>query len=237
MTIASQTQLIDELTEKAVAALTAKKHFKAEEFAHKAMLLARDDDDFGRMAIVVPTLRDARLCRLAAAMKIGTITIMDEPFEDDFKLKPGCYLLQPPLVGAHARRLRLMAVTDKVNAVVQCREPVIQLGLVPFVALGVGATVRTKMRKPADLDNPDLEWYATAMEALGEAAAELDPALSVTKTPGLRHRMYQPSGLVLRPGGPAYPLPGCQAPEVWLRVWFLGPEGGHILCRGCQAPE
>ncbi len=181
MSIASQTQMIDELTEKAVAALAAKKHFEAEDLAHKAIVLARDDSDFGRMAINVPTLRDARLSRLTAAMDVGTITIIDEPFEDDYKLKAGCYLVQPPLVGAHARRLRLMAVTQEVNAVVQCREPVIRLGLVPMVALGIGTTVRTKMRKPADLDDPGLEWYSTALEALGEAAAELDPALTVVK--------------------------------------------------------
>ncbi len=181
MTIASQTQMIDELTEKAVTALAAKKHFEAEEHAHKALILARDDSDYGRMATAVPTLREARLHRLAAAMDVGTITIIDEPFEDDFKLKAGCYLVQPPLVGAHARRIRQMTVTQEVNVVVQCREPVIRLGLVPMVALGTGTTVRTKMRKPADLDNPDIEWYATALEALGEAAAELDPALTVFK--------------------------------------------------------
>lgn len=181
MSIASQTRLIDELTVKAAAALAAKRHFEAEKLANKAMLLARDDDDFARMAVVVPVLRQARLARLAAAMEVGTITILDEPLEDDVVLEPGCYIVQPPLVGAHARRLRVAAVNREINAVVLCREPVIRLGLVPMVALGSGATVRTKMRKPADLDNPGLEWFATALEALGEAAAEFDPALTVEK--------------------------------------------------------
>lgn len=181
MSIASQTRVIDELTEKAAAALAAKRHFEAEKLANEAMLLARDDNDFARMAAVVPSLRHARLTRLAAAMDVGTITILDELFEDDAVIEPGCYLVQPPLVGAHARRLRLTAVNREINAVVLCREPVIRLGLVPMVALGSGATVRTKMRKPADLDNPGLEWFATALEALGEAAAEFDPALTVEK--------------------------------------------------------
>ena len=114
-------------------------------------------------------------------MKIGTLQVVDVPFEDDVTIEPGCYLLQPPLVGAHARRLRHLAVSREINAVVMCREPVIRMGLVPFVALGIGATVRTKMKLPADIEDPDLDWYVSAMEALGEAATELDPALSVEK--------------------------------------------------------
>ena len=31
------------------------------------------------------------------------------------------------------------------------------------------------------VEDPDLEWYATALEALGEAAAELDPAMNAQK--------------------------------------------------------
>ena len=181
MSIASQIRMIDELTEEAATALASKRHFKAEALAHKAMLLAHDDSDFKRMSLAIPTLRQARICRLDAAMKIGTLLVVDVPFEDDVTIEPGCYLIQPPLVGADARRLRLMAVSREINAVVLCREPVIRLGLVPFVALGSGATVRTKMKLPADIENPDLDWYASALEALGEAATELDPAMSVEK--------------------------------------------------------
>ncbi len=181
MSIVSQTRMIDELTEEAATALAAKHHFKAEALANKAMLLAHEDGDYERMALVIPTLREARVCRLDAAMSLGTLQVVDVPFEDDVTIEPGCYLLQPPLVGAHARRLRLLAVSREINAVVLCREPVIRMGLVPFVALGSGATVRTKMKLPADIEDPDLDWYATALEALGEAAIELDPALNVEK--------------------------------------------------------
>jgi hypothetical protein len=181
MTIASQTRLIDELTEEAATALAAKQHFKAEALAHKALFLAHEDGDFSRMALTLPTLREARLCRLTAALKVGTLLVVDVPFEDDVTIEPGCYLIQPPLVGAHARRLRLMAVSREINTVVLCREPVIRLGLVPFVALGTGATVRTKMKPPTDIEDPDLDWFQSALEALGEAAAELDPAMNVQK--------------------------------------------------------
>lgn len=181
MTIASQTRMIDELTQEAATAMAAKQPFKAEALAHKAMLLAHDDGDFKRMTQTIPTLREARLGRLEAALKVGTLMVVDVPFEDDVTIEPGCYLIQPPLVGAHARRLRLLAVSREINAVVLCREPVIRLGLVPFVALGFGATVRTKMKPPADIENPDLEWFEASLEALGEAAAELDPAMNVEK--------------------------------------------------------
>ena len=181
MSIASQARMIDELTEKAVAALAKKRFFKAESLAAKALDVARDDDDFHRMAAVIPTLQQARTGRLELAMDVGTITILDEPFDEDIKVKPGCYLVQPPLVGADARRLRYTALKQEIPALVMCREPVIRLGLVPFVALGSGATVRCKMRKPKDLEHPDLEWFATALEVLGEAAAEMDPAMNLHK--------------------------------------------------------
>ncbi len=181
MSIASQARIIDDLSEKAADALAAKRYFKAESHALKALDAARDDGDFHRMATVIPTLRQARTGRLELAMDVGSITILDEPFDEDVKIKPGCYLVQPPLVGADARRLRYTALKHEIPAMVLCREPVIRLGLVPFVALGSGATVRAKMRKPEDLEHPDLEWFATALEILGEAAAEMDPAMSLHK--------------------------------------------------------
>ncbi len=181
MSLASQTQTIDDLTGQAAQALADQRYFQAEDLAHKALMLARDDGDYQRMAVVVPTLALARAGRLALATDVGIITILDEPFDDDVRIEPGCYLLQPPLVGAHARRLRLTAVRQEIAAVILCREPVIRLGLVPLVALGSGATVRTKVRPPKDLDHPDLEWFVDSLEALGEAAAELDPALTIQK--------------------------------------------------------
>jgi hypothetical protein len=181
MSLASQTQTIDDLTSQAVGALADKRYSQAEGLASKALTLARDDGDYQRMAVVIPTLSLARAGRLALAIDVGTVTILDEPFDDDIKIEPGCYLMQPPLVGAHARRLRLTALRQEISAVILCREPVIRLGLVPLVALGNGATVRTKVRPPEDLDNPSLDWFTDSLDALGEAATELDPGLSVQK--------------------------------------------------------
>ena len=140
--------MIDELIKNAAKALAAEQYFEAEQLANKALDLAREDDDFARMAAVIPTLQAARTARLEQAVKAGTVTIVDEPFSDRRKIKPGCYLVQPPLVGADARRLRLMAFSRKVPAVVLCREPVIRLGLMPVVALGNSATIRNKVDLP-----------------------------------------------------------------------------------------
>jgi len=181
MSLASQTQTIDDLTGQAAQALADQRYFQAEDLAHRALTLARNDGDYQRMAVVVPTLALARAGRLALANDVGTVMVLDEPFDDDVVIEPGCYLLQPPLVGAHARRLRLTAVRQEIPAVILCREPVIRLGLVPLVALGSGATIRTKVRPPEDLDHPDIEWFADSLEALGEAAGELDPAMTIKK--------------------------------------------------------
>jgi len=181
MSLASQTQTIDDLTGQAAGALADQRYSQAESLASRALTLARDDGDYHRMAVAVSTLSLARSGRLALATDIGTITILDEPFDDDVRIEPGCFLVQPPLVGAHARRLRLTALRQEIPAVVLCREPVIRLGLVPLVALGNGATVRTKVRPPEDLDHPSLDWFTDSLDALGEAATELDPALTVQK--------------------------------------------------------
>jgi hypothetical protein len=102
-------------------------------------------------------------------------------FTETDAVPPGCHLFQPPLVGADARRFRLLAQQRQVAAAILCREPVIRMGLVPVVAIAPGATVRCKVRPPASVDRPSLEWFADALEALGDAATEIDPELDVEK--------------------------------------------------------
>jgi hypothetical protein len=55
------------------------------------------------------------------------------------------------------------------------------MGLTPLVALGTGATVRVKVHPAADDERPDMAWYLDALDALGEAATEMDPAMNVEK--------------------------------------------------------
>jgi hypothetical protein len=182
MSVASPTQTIDELTERARAALAKSRCFEAETIANEALHLARHERDFQRMARIVPPLLEARHQRLAPALDAGTITIVDTPFTDEVHIEPGCYLVQPPLVAADARRLRLAALSREVSVAVLTREPIVRVGLCPIVAISSGATVRTKIDPPDDPDRPDLDWYLDAMDALGEWALEtLDPDADVEK--------------------------------------------------------
>ena len=181
MAVASQAQKIDDLAARASEVLGAKGYFEAEHLAARALEMARTAQEFHRMAAVIPTLGQARMARLKQAMKGSKVTIPQAPFDETTVIQPGCYLFQPPQVGADARRFRLLAHKQQVAAAVLCREPVIRMGLVPMVAIAPGATVRCKVRPPANLERPGLEWFADAIEALGDAATEIDPELDVEK--------------------------------------------------------
>jgi hypothetical protein len=172
MTVASQARTIDEMTEKAVQALTKGRFFEADRVATQALYLARDEDEFERMAKIIPTLYEARQQRIDAAVDAERMTIVDEQFTERIELEPGCYLVRPPLVGADARRLRLLASSREIPVAVLCREPQTRAGLCPVVAISRGATIRTKVGPPADPDHPDIDWFLDAMDALGEEAVE-----------------------------------------------------------------
>ena len=173
-------QQIDSLIERATKALAKKNIFEADRLAAQALGMARDDRDFERLARCVPPLRQARGERLRRALDVGKIKIIDSPPADDRKLKAGCYLVQPPQVGAAARELRLSALDGKVAVAVVCREPFTMIGLCPIVALSPGATIRTKIDPPQDPERPDMEWFVEALEALGDCAIEtIDPALEI----------------------------------------------------------
>jgi hypothetical protein len=75
-----------------------------------------------------------------------------------------------------------MALEREIPAAVLCREPTTSLRLCPIVAIAPGVTMRTKVKEPADPDQPDMAWFIGAMEALGEfAIISLDPALPIIK--------------------------------------------------------
>ena len=63
MSLASQTKTIDDLTSQAEGALADQRYSQAEGLAGKALTLAREDGDYQRMAVVVPTLSLARAGR------------------------------------------------------------------------------------------------------------------------------------------------------------------------------
>src|SRR6185503_7468160 len=163
---------IDELMEKASESLVRTAYFEAERMAEKALLMARQDRDFERMARIVLPLQESRRQRLQLALDGGKVRPLIKPITEDMKIEKGCYLVQPPNVGADARRLRLAALAAEVPVAVLCREPLTQTKLVPLVAISPGATIRTKVPPPRNAEHPELPWFVEALEALGDFAIE-----------------------------------------------------------------
>ena len=171
MNSAPRHEKVDEIMERAEAALRRSQWFEAERLAHRAVELARAQEDFALLARVCLPLQEARRQRIQEATGNRKLAILQADITEDMPLKPGCYLVQPPTVGADARRLRLAALRREIPVAVLCREPRSRMGLCPIVAIGQ-VTVRTRIEPPKKWDKPDLAWYVEACELLGDAAIE-----------------------------------------------------------------
>ncbi len=181
MNSAPRHEKVDEIMERAEAALRRSQWFEAERLAHRAVELARAQEDFGLLARVCLPLQESRRQRIQEATGNRKLNVLQSDITEDMPLKPGCYLVQPPAVGADARRLRLAALRREVPVAVLCREPRSQLGLCPVVAIGQ-VTIRTRIDPPKDWDKPDHKWFLGAMEQLGDAASEmLDTGLELDR--------------------------------------------------------
>ncbi len=152
--------------------------FEAEQRLARGLRAARDAAAFDLIPDIVRALADRRTARLEAALAADRLTVLEEeePLEEDALVEPGLYLLRPPFfVAADARRIRLMAMEQSVPVLAVCHEPVTSVGLCPVVAIAPGATIRTKVRPPADWDDAEgvADWMEAAHEALGDAAVDL----------------------------------------------------------------
>lgn len=156
-------------------ALSAEMFFDAERIAVTSMQDAHTLGDYAQMAQLSEVLREARRGKLDAAVSAAGdhVEVIETVLDEEPEVKPGISLVQPPLVGADARRLRLIALSKEIPALIMCREPTTQLGLCPVVLVGRGCTVRVKVTPPSNPDKPDAQWLLSALEALGEAAAEM----------------------------------------------------------------
>lgn len=173
---------IDKLMEQSSRALSKMRYFEAERLANKALGMAREARDFDRMARIVLPLLEARRQRFQQALDVDAVHILDEPIEDETVLEPGCYLVQPPLVGADARRLRLTALEHEVPVAILCREPEDRLGQIPVAAVTPGKTLRTKVEPPEDDDDFDVPWLVGAIDELGDFSVDtLDPELEIVR--------------------------------------------------------
>jgi hypothetical protein len=173
---------IDELMDKASEALVQTAYFEAERLTLKALAMAHEERDFERMARIILPLQESRRLRLQQALDVGSVTVISDVITEEYKAKRGCFLVQPPQVGADARRIRMISLRDEVPVAVICREPLTRTKLCPIVAISPGFTVRARVQPPARLNQPDLPWFIAALEALGDSAIEsLDPAMDVER--------------------------------------------------------
>lgn len=184
MNASPRQEKVSELMEHAEAALRRAQWFEAERLALQALAISSREDDWDAMARITLPLQEARRQRMQAAMEERKIRIHEGGISDEMELKSGCHLVQPPTVGADARRLRLTALRREIPVLVLCREPRTRAGLCPVVAIGP-VTVRTRIEPPKSWDKPDFKWFVAALEQLGNAAiAGLDTGLELDRQIG-----------------------------------------------------
>lgn len=169
---------IDRMMEKASRALEETRYFECEHLCVEAMELAHSTQDYERMGRIALPLQEARRQKRLAALDTKRLVMLDEPILEEEPLDPGCYLLQPPLVGADGRDLRERADEQEIPVFAIVREPKTRTGLWPIVMIGP-VTVRARVKPPADESKPDIGWFIAAAEALGDAAlADINTEIS-----------------------------------------------------------
>lgn len=177
----SQADTVQQTMEKSEAALRRGAWFEAERLAGKALGVARVEDDFDAMARIVLPLQESRRQRLAAAFEHRKVRRAEAAVTEQDRVEPGIHVVSPPLVGADARRLRLLALEQEVPVAVLCHEPLTRLQECPIVAIGP-VTIRTRIAPPRRPEAPTPSWVAKALEQLGDRAIEdLDPGQDLLK--------------------------------------------------------
>lgn len=155
--------------ERAQTALQAGHWFESERVAQRALEVSHQASDFGRMRRILMPLLESRRQRMQIAANKAKVSWIRGELTEDHLVTQGLHMLEPPHVGADARRIRLTALRREVPALVLCREPTTQLGLVPIVAIGL-ITVRARIGPPEHSDKPSKQWFLHALELLGDAA-------------------------------------------------------------------
>ncbi len=177
----ARTESVADLMERAEASLRRRAWFEAERLAAKALSMARSEDEFEAMARILLPLQEARRQRLAEAFEVKKVKVVAEAPNEQTRVTPGVHLVEPPLVGADARRFRLLALEQEVPVAVVCREPITRLNECPVVAIGP-VTIRARIDPPKKPSAPTSAWMARALEQLGDhAIANLDSGLDLIK--------------------------------------------------------
>tara|TARA_R110000782_G_scaffold13976_22_gene41047 strand:- start:4786 stop:5547 length:762 start_codon:yes stop_codon:yes gene_type:complete len=179
---------VDALMERASRALAETRYFDAARLCTEALHKARRSDDFGRMARICLPLQEARRWIRQEALDTGSVRVVSSPGDLGPEPEPGCYLVQPPLIGLDARQIRDAAWARNIPVFVLCREPMTRDAHWPLVSVGE-RVVRVRIDPPpgvepvraadggprpptGDLMSADItpEWFAAAAEALGDRA-------------------------------------------------------------------
>ena len=182
---------IDRLMEQASEALLETEYFSVVKLSVRALERARHADDFERMARILLPLQEARRQIRQIACDAGPRTILTSRPKPS-ELRPGLYLAQPPLIALEARDIRETADSKSIPSLLLCREPMTRAGKWPIAAVTKGGlidtvTIRVQVAPPPGVvamhdqpgvgptrDNsmapPDIEWFTSTAEALGDAA-------------------------------------------------------------------
>jgi len=166
---------IDLLEERACEALSKTDYFECEQLAQDALERAHRAADYQRMARVLMPLEEARRQKRLLACDAGVAGRFNQLEIDSRQLTPGCWLVEPPLVGADGRELRRQADAQRVPILLLVSEPKTQLGAWPVVMIGV-KTVRAYVKPPKG--EPGVAWFLETSEALGDAAIEMAASAS-----------------------------------------------------------
>jgi len=149
---------IDELMERASEALVEAEYFDSERLCARALRQARAANDFERMARICLPLQEARRQIRQLAETSGVCRELHANLARTISREPGCFLLQPPLLGVDAGAFRDSMRNRKVPAFVLTREPMTRAGKWPIVAVAESSSLRgsaTGMRSVrAQVDPP-----------------------------------------------------------------------------------
>lgn len=179
---------IDRLMERASVALQHTSYFEAEALCARALEKARRANDFERVARICLPLQEARRQIRDHAYDRGTVRLISAASDVSDPLEPGCYLLQPPLIGLDARTLWQLGLRRRIPLVALAREPLTRDGRWPIVAVSE-VSVRMKVAPPGPVERVEsrmakddfradipVAWFVQVYEQLGDSAiASVDP--------------------------------------------------------------
>ncbi len=167
---------LDTLMDKASLALVRCDYFTAEELCLRALERCRRAKDWERLARATLPLQEARRQIRQIAADTGRVSTLRSLPSRGVAFDPGCYLIEPPMIGLDARTFRELARGRKVPVIAIAKEPTTSAGKWPIVGVGtclgaapVPAVVRVQVDPPAN-NTPDAAWFQSTQEKLGDAA-------------------------------------------------------------------